>query len=537
ATLTLLRGEECAVPAVSDAGVLHGSDDDMRVVAQVDRRSLGEALGGGGTRVLPGAEGAGARFPARSALCAPIRVRGRVVACAVVTHRHVDRLFGEEEVRLADFIATLAGAALENAEAAAELEHHAFHDPLTGLANRALLRDRGDLELARMGRTSGALAALFIDLDDFKTVNDSLGHAAGDQLLIEVADRVRGVLRPSDTAARLGGDEFVVLLADTDEDGAVAVAERVLDALRPPVALLGRQIYVHASVGIAVAAEPSRGPDGLLSDADIAMYMAKSEGKGGLRVFHPGMRDTVVSRLELKADLERALEGDEFTLAYQPIVDLATRRVTGVEVLLRWHHPERGVIGPADFIPLAEETGWIVPIGRWVLAEAMRQVRMWQSSVPGASGLVLNVNLSPRQLQQRGLAEELAFELERVGLDPASLVIELTEGALMQELDLAAQLLRAIRGLGVRIAVDDFGTGHSSLGRLRGLPIDIVKIDRSFVGGIDTLGGASLARAIVELAERLGLEVVAEGVEREAQVASLLSFGCTRAQGFLFAHP
>jgi diguanylate cyclase (GGDEF)-like protein/PAS domain S-box-containing protein len=432
----------------------------------------------------------------------------------------------------------------ERARLEAQLVHQAFHDPLTGLANRTLFRDRVEEALVREGQEPDGVVALFLDLDDFKTVNDSLGHREGDRLLVVVAERLLNATRGCDTVARLGGDEFAVLLqnARTDDD-AVVVAERIVQALSTPIALAGQEVSVGASVGIA-RARPGDGAEELLRNADVAMYKAKQRGKNTHEIFAPAMHAAVVNRLELEADLRRLVADGcgELVVHYQPIVRLADGRVTGVEALVRWQHPRRGLVAPCAFIPAAEATGLIVPLGRWVLREACAQAARWQarraaSSVPGEP-LSVTVNLSARQLQHPGLVDDVREALTEAGLPPSSLVLEITESMIVEDTAAARATLGALKALGVRLAIDDFGTGYSSLGYLQQFPIDVLKIDRAFVEGIARGGPrAALARTIVALGDSLALPCVAEGIEDDVQRKHLQALGCVYGQGYLFARP
>jgi diguanylate cyclase (GGDEF)-like protein len=419
-----------------------------------------------------------------------------------------------------------------------ELAHPAFHDSLTGLANQALFRDRVEHALARTARRPSPLAVLFLDLDNFKTVNDSLGHTAGDELLIEVSDRLLSCLRDGDTAARLGGDEFALLIEDaTVEHDVIVVAERVTACLRQPFVLAGKEVFVGASVGIAFA-ERGLDADQMLRNADLAMYTAKGLGKNRFEVFAPEMHTNVVDRLEVEAELRRALDRGERRLFYQPIVDLSTSHVTGVEALIRWQHPQRGLLGPDVFIPVAEDTGLIEPIGRWVITEACAQVQRWNAEPQRSTPVFVSVNVSPRQLRDPQIVDDVAASLAVTGAQPGWITLEITEGAMMQDTEVALGHLRALKALGVQLAVDDFGTGYSSLSYLQRFPIDVLKIDQSFVTGIDQGPEESaLARAIVRLAQSLRLVAVAEGVENERQAELLRQLGCQRAQGYLYAHP
>ncbi len=420
-----------------------------------------------------------------------------------------------------------------------QIRHQAFHDPLTGLANRALVKEHIEHALTRAQRSGDRPAILFLDLDDFKTVNDSLGHAVGDALLTGVASRLRDCVRAGDTVARLGGDEFVILLDDTGRgDEAVPVARKALDALRHPFAINDKQIHVGVSIGIAAGDPGVDDADTLLRNADVAMYDAKSRGKSRYAVYHPGMYAAVVERMELEADLRRAVERGEFVLHYQPIVDLSGGRMTGVEALVRWQHPVRGLIPPLSFISAAEETGLIVPLGRWVLFEACREIQRWRDLYPEMAPLSMSVNLSGRQLQHAEIVDDVAAALAETGLNPHALVLEITESVMMQDTEAAITKLHAIKALGVRLAIDDFGTGYSSLSYLQRFPVDILKVDKSF---LDNLGvGAErsdLAQAIIALGHTLNLQTVAEGIEHADQLDRLRVLRCDSGQGYLFSRP
>ena len=416
-----------------------------------------------------------------------------------------------------------------------QLAHQAFHDPVTNLANRALFADRVQHALARAGREQGTIGVVFIDLDDFKTINDSLGHAAGDAVLQEVSKRLMTTVRPTDTAARFGGDEFAVLIEEVaGTQAAIDVAERILAALQVPIETGGKQITIGASIGLCLSAGGSEGLDGddLLRNADVAMYMAKREQKGRYRIFEPAMHREAVERLEMRADLQRALETGQLQVHYQPVIRLTGSEVYGFEALLRWNHPTKGSIPPTQFIPVAEDTGLIIPIGRWVLGEACRQAASLHAEFPDLP-VRISVNLSVKQLQAESIVDDVRHALAVTGLSPGALVLEITESVMMADTDLAVERLRALKDLGVRLAMDDFGTGYSSLSYLSRFPVDILKMDRSFL----TSGQAdsALAAAIVALGETLNLEVVAEGIERSDQAASLQELGCELGQGFLFA--
>jgi diguanylate cyclase (GGDEF)-like protein len=425
-----------------------------------------------------------------------------------------------------------------------ELNHQAFHDPLTGLANRALFADRVGHALLSTRRPTPVML-LLADLDDFKAINDTLGHPAGDALLIGVAERLRSVVRPEDTVARLGGDEFAVLLEDTDGlTGARRVAERIAEALERPFEFGGVRMVIGASIGIATAGSATSDDaavgDTLLLEADIAMYAAKAEGKGRYAVFAPDLAAANIGRLQLKGDLSESLARDELSLMYQPIVDVASGALIAVEALRRWTHPVRGLVSPCEFIPLAEDSGAILPIGRWVLGQACAQAAAWQHLRPaGMPPLELAVNVSGRQLTDRQLLPTVRAALADSGLAPHLLTLELTESVLFGEEQGVMAALVAVRALGVRLAIDDFGTGHSSLSRLSQYPIDTLKVDRSFVNVLtaDAPVPDVLVTAILALGGGLGMQVIAEGVETEEQLAALRALGCPQAQGYLFARP
>jgi len=429
---------------------------------------------------------------------------------------------------------------MSDRKALEQVTHQAFHDPLTDLANRALFTDRVAAALARRGDTgTETVAVLLLDLDDFKTVNDSLGHAAGDELLVAVAARLRSCVRPGDTLARLAGDEFAILLDDLDDErAAVAVAKRVGARLEAPFEIDEMEIAVRASIGISLGQTPDARHDDLMRDADVAMYEAKARGKGGFQVFEPHMRHAVVKRMELKADLRHALERGELHVHYQPYVKLEDETIAGAEALLRWEHAERGLIPPLDFIPLAEEMGLIVPIGRWILRTACAQAVDWARRFPELGPLTLSVNVSARQLQDRTFVGEVAEILTEHGLSPERVVLELTESSLVEDPDQAVRRLEELRKLGIRLAIDDFGTGYSSLGYLQRYPIEILKVHRAFVAELGRHPEEpALARAIVQLAQHLGMQTIAEGVEDGAQVDALRALGCGYAQGFHFSQP
>jgi diguanylate cyclase (GGDEF)-like protein/PAS domain S-box-containing protein len=419
-----------------------------------------------------------------------------------------------------------------------QLAHQAFHDSLTMLANRALFADRVEHALARAASQGDGIAVVFGDLDDFKTINDSLGHGAGDEVLIEVARRLAATVRPEDTAARFGGDEFAVLLERIDsDDDATEVADRMLEAFRLPIQLNDTEVFVRTSIGIAITRGGERStPAELLRNADVAMYIAKRDGKGGYRVFEESMHHEALERLELRADLQRAIDADQFELAYQPVVRLDDMTVSGVEALLRWRHPTKGVIAPAQFIPAAEDMGLIIPIGQWVLQEAFRQAVRLHERFPASPQLTMAVNLSPRQLNQGDIVGDVRRAIRDSGIDPSTLVLEITESLMMADTELAIRRLEEMKGLGVRLAMDDFGTGYSSLSYLSKFPVDILKMDRSFLEA-ESDADSGLAAAVVALGATLNMEVVAEGIELTTQMTSLRELGCELGQGFLFARP
>ena len=420
-----------------------------------------------------------------------------------------------------------------------DLRYQALHDSLTGLANRTMFTQQTASALRAAEPHGTPVAALFVDLDDFKTVNDSLGHAVGDQLLQEVARRLMSTLSPTELAARLGGDEFAVLVVDADgERGVLEVAEQIIAVVGEPFRIQGREIRVTCSIGVAMATKDDADAEVLLRSADVAMYLAKDRGKNRAAMFEDHLHTSVFERLELKADLVRAIEDGQLLCYYQPIVSLQTGRITGVEALVRWDHPERGRLNPDSFIPLAEETGLVVPLGRWVLREACQQLRAWQLQIPSTSSLTISVNLSVRQLAHDDIIGDVRSALEDATLDPSNLTLEITETTLMHDTELTRHRLAQLRELGVSLAVDDFGTGYSSLQYVQRFPIDIIKIDRSFVTGLGTNpGDGAVVQSMIELAQRLGVHTVAEGIDRPEQVTLLQSLGADLGQGYLFSEP
>jgi diguanylate cyclase (GGDEF)-like protein/PAS domain S-box-containing protein len=418
-----------------------------------------------------------------------------------------------------------------------ELSHQAFHDKLTGLPNRALFLARLSERLKRSG--ADPLSVLFLDLDNFKVINDSLGHETGDRLLIEVAARIQKVLRPGDTVARLGGDEFTILLdANGSPEEAAAIAKRIIERFEHAIEVDGRELFVTASVGIANSLDGTESADSLLRDADTAMYQAKNQGKSSYVVFDHTMNERAVERLELESDLRAAVDLGQFVLHYQPIVDIQTRELSDVEALIRWQHPTRGLVPPIKFIPVLEVTGLICHVGDWVLTEACRQLRTWKESFPEHRNLRISVNVSGRQLLQPDYVQKVADTLTKFGIEPDQIKLEITESVMLVDLDAAQHMFDDLRALGVRIAIDDFGTGYSSMSYLSKLPVDTLKIDRAFInllGADSTTDG--IVRAIIAMASTLGLSVTSEGIETEEQLATLKGLGCDSGQGFLFSKP
>jgi len=443
---------------------------------------------------------------------------------------------GQVDARL---LARAINYAVERKRVEVELAHQALHDALTGLPNRALFLDRLAQAMTRLGRNESALAVLFCDLDRFKVVNDSLGHTAGDQLLVAVARRLEGVLRAGDTAARFGGDEFVILCEDiSGAREAFAVAERVSAALAAPFVLGEDEAFVRTSIGIAMAVEAGAPPEALLRDADAAMYRAKERGGGVYEVFDDDMRARAVRRLDTENQLHRALERGEFRLHYQPQVALTTGSVSGVEALVRWQHPERGLVAPVEFIAAAEETGLILELGEWVFGEAFEQAARWAALPDRGAPVAMSVNLSARQCAHPELVDVVRTCLRESGADPAAIRLEITETAVMADLEASVVVLDELRALGVTLAIDDFGTGWSSLRALQRFPVDEVKIDKSFVDGVARdPQEAAIVAAVISLSHALGLSTVAEGVESVAQVDRLRALGCDVAQGYYFWRP
>ena len=468
---------------------------------------------------------------------ATVRLDGRdgLVGAMSAMHDHA-REFTEDDVAFLQSTANVLAYAIDRGRITEEMRRRALHDVLTGLPNRTLLLDRLDHALDRATAREDLIAVLFVDLDRFKRINDTMGHHAGDVVLMEVARRLRTVIRPGDTVARLGGDEFTIICEDVaDALQARAVARRVLECVAEPIALSGREVVVTASIGIAVGPEGSVDSEGLLRDADLAMYRAKQTGRARAAMFDRSLREEAADRLEVEEALRLALPRGELAIAYQPIVALDTGAVTGVEALLRWHHAEWGVVLPDEFIPIAEDAGLIAALGRWVLDTACTDTVALRAEQPG---LTVAVNLSPRQLAEPEVVKWVRGALEQSGLDPAALVLEVTETALLDDLASIVDVLADLRAVGVQVAIDDFGTGYSSLSYLTELTVDEVKVDKSFTSGLGVDRSATAVVAgIIAMSRTLGLHTVAEGVESAEQRDGLLALGCDAGQGWLWSGP
>ena len=485
------------------------------------------------------------------AMVALLRGRSRIVGSLMVGSHVSGRSFDQRDLHLFQSLAIQTSSTLENGrlvqsiarltQLQEQLSHQAFHDSLTDLANRSLFTDRIDHALLRRIRTGKPVAVLFIDLDDFKAVNDTLGHSAGDQLLVGVAERLRNSLRRPDTAARLGGDEFAVLIEDIESPAeAQAVADRIFEGLVEPFPIAGQAVIVHASIGVAISDDDTDGASRLMRHADVAMYAAKGAGKNRHVLFMAGMEAEIVARHRLRADLERAVSADEFGVHYQPIFNIGDGRLVATEALVRWRHPTRGMVAPDDFIATAEETGVILALGSRVLRKACTATRRWQEAYPTDTPLWVSVNISARQLQQPGFVDEVFEVVAESGLPASSLVLELTESIVLEGANAGASIakLAELKRAGIRIAIDDFGTGYSSLSYLRRLPVDILKIAKPFVDDLsNSEDEGDFARAIVGIGSALRLTMIAEGIENAEQLATLRVLGCHLGQGYHLSHP
>ncbi len=420
-----------------------------------------------------------------------------------------------------------------------ELAVQTFRDRLTSLPNRALFMERLAQALLRTERRRASAGVLFLDLDRFKLVNDSLGHEAGDQLLVQVARRLKGALRPEDTVARHSGDEFVVLLEDlASVADALRVAERVALAMDTPFQVAGQEVFVSCSTGLAMAGGPEASPSELVRDAEVAMYRAKAKGERSIEVFDPSMNAQALARFQLEGELRHALERGEFLLHYQPVVSLTEGTIEGWEALVRWKHPDRGMVPPLDFISLAEETGLIVPLGKWVLEEALRQGEAWQARFPAHPPRLMNVNISARQFQQRDLVGTVTDALDLTRFQAHCLKLEITESVMMRDPQASLEAMKVFRGLDIHLVIDDFGTGYSSLSYLKRFPVDTLKVDKSFVDGLGKdAESTAIVGAVISLAKSLGMRVTAEGIETAEQLAQLRALGCDQGQGYFFSRP
>jgi diguanylate cyclase (GGDEF)-like protein len=472
-------------------------------------------------------------------LWATIVVHHEPVGALVAQRDNPQSKFSPDDLSFLGAMANIVGSAVTRIRNEEQLNHQALHDPLTGLPNRVLLVDRLTLALTRLHRQQASLAVLFVDVDQFKVINDSLGHDQGDRLLVLMAKRLAAAVRPGDTVARFGGDEFVVLCEDLHgETEAVSIGERIREQAATPLLLDGRDYFVTVSTGIALTDSPEMPAADLLRDADSAMYQAKEAGRARSAVFAQSMRTRAVRRLDTELALRHAINEGQLRVHYQPIVNLTTGRTDAVEALVRWEHPTDGMIMPDQFIPVAEETGLIVPLGEWVLGQACRQTQTWRREHPQLSHLGVSVNLSGRQIAQSDLVTVVANVLTDTGLPPGHLALEITESVLMADAEYAITVLRGLKNLGVLLSIDDFGTGYSSLSYLKKFPVDILKIDRSFVDGLAVEDhDSAIVQATINLAHSLGLTTVAEGTETPEQVRALTNLGCDKAQGYLFSRP
>ena len=542
-----LRVEHCAIHELQEDGT------HMRAVAAVgfaygedipaDEQRLGGYVLAGDEPIIVWEWASERRFTVPSLRDRGIRataaaaIRGRSGAFGIIAvHSATVGEFSGEEGQWLQSIADLLASALDRERSEAVMRHQSLHDALTGLPNRALLFDRVEHAFSRAERFNLGVAVLLLDVDGFKTVNDSLGHQAGDELLVEIGHRLQEVVRTSDTVARLGGDEFVVLAEVESDDEAFEIADRIAQVWEQPFAVASGEVFCSASIGIAVG-RAAQAPAKMLREADAAMYRAKERGRGRAEMFDEEMRRDAFERLRTESDLRRALERDEFHVLYQPIFDTVTLRPMGVEALVRWQHPTRGIVGPVEFIPLAEETGLIAPLGKWVLEHAVAEVADWRLRFPDVP-LRVAVNVSGQQLARPEFLHEVRAALAASGLPPESLGLEITESILIKESGSPRTTLEALRAMGVKVLIDDFGTGYSSLARLKRFPLDVIKVDRSFVDGVGAEDeDTAIVAAIVDIARSLGLQVIAEGVEGEVQLQHLRELGCHGAQGYLFSGP
>jgi diguanylate cyclase (GGDEF)-like protein len=474
--------------------------------------------------------------PSLDWLGVPLKTANNVTIGAIVVQTYDEGLrYKEKDKELLTIVSSQIAMAIERKRAEEKLSYNAFHDELTGLPNRMLFIDRLGhvIDLSRR-RKDQWFAVLFLDLDRFKTVNDSLGHVLGDQLLVSASQRLLTCLRTSDTIARFGGDEFVILLEDLDGTRkATLIADRILKQMMLPFNLAGHEVVISTSIGIVFSTQVYKRPEEVLRDADIAMYRAKALGRGRYVVFNTAMRTHVVAHMELENNLRLAIEREELVLHYQPILSLKTEKIIGFEALVRWNHPEKDLIRPADFIPFAEETGLIIPMGKWVLIEACRQMSAWHKQYPCDPPLTISVNLSNKQFAQPDLFEQIEHAINEAGFDAHYLQVEIAESVIMENAELVIATLRRLRQMGVQVQIDDFGTGYSSLVYLHMLPINAIKIDRSFISGSGIQNnGLEIAQTIVRLAHDLKVEAIAEGVETQAQLEKLQKLECEYAQGY-----
>ena len=476
------------------------------------------------------------RFGAASGVAVVIRGRGEPFGILGVQST-IQRRFGEDSVSFLQSMANALASAIDRRTDEEEARERALHDPLTWLPNRALFADHLATALARQERRGGWAAVIFLDLDRFKLINDGLGHQAGDELLKEVAPRLKEAIRPGDVVARFGGDEFAVLLDDlTSERDATRVAERIAAALQSPFVIGGRELFVSASMGIALGGSADQS-ETLIRDADAAMYRAKELGRARYEMFDQNMRFRLAERLRVENELRSGIDRGELRVHYQPVVELRSGRVAGAEALVRWNHPERGLLLPGEFIDVAEESGLVRPLGDWVLGEACRQVAVWQNAAPDAPPLSMAVNVSARQLSDPGFPHTVRRVIEATDIEPVSLTLELTESLVMDQNRSSLGALQALNELGVRLSLDDFGTGYSSLAYLQRLPLNLIKLDRRFIARVGTETDDAIVKAVVALGQSMGLGVVAEGVETAEQLATVAELGCQFAQGFYFSRP